>query len=283
MITLDEKAQAGVDAYLLRASLKGCPSINAEDVERDIREHIEHELQQAPQPVSRSELQRVLDRLGSPTQWVPEEEFPWWRKAIHRLGHGPEDWRLSYLSFMLLVAGMYPYWMGRRGGTSFWLVCLVASFCLSRAAVAHRGGSDQLQPGQKWLLYPSLVAVYAFLVFWLLIGPIIACFALAYEFQRKLDFDVFPMNRHDDWAYWPVASAFIFGLIGLWWLLVGLLCKFRLAPLRGLFRPFLDKPPGAGTIAFVILSLLVFLVALMLAFPGWYDFLSGMSIADTYG
>ena len=77
--------------------------MDASEVEQNITEHIENELGESSGPVSCDALNAVLGRLGSPQQWVPEEELPWWRKGIRTLSPGPEDWRLAYISLGLLV------------------------------------------------------------------------------------------------------------------------------------------------------------------------------------
>src|ERR1700736_1903704 len=105
---LTPDAQQRLEQYLrkVRAALRGYRSVNADDVERDIREHIESELTMEGDAVSVRELEAVLKRLGSPNQWVPQEEFPWWRRFVTRWRTGPEDWRLAYLAFALLVIGV---------------------------------------------------------------------------------------------------------------------------------------------------------------------------------
>ncbi len=107
MITLSESAKKSLEDYLrqARAYLRGSKSLDANEVEQNIAEHIENELEGAAEPVSCDVLDAVLKKLGSPQQWIPEEELPWWRKIILRLRSGPEDWRLAYLSFGLLILG----------------------------------------------------------------------------------------------------------------------------------------------------------------------------------
>jgi len=120
MITLSKSAKKSLEDYLrqARAYLRGSKSVDAEEVEQNITEHIENELKGAAEPVSCDALDAVLKKLGSPQQWVPEEELPWWRKIILRLRSGSEDWRLAYLSLGLLVVGflILPYAPGLAGG-----------------------------------------------------------------------------------------------------------------------------------------------------------------------
>jgi len=110
MIPLSPQAQHRLDQYLddMRISLRGCPSIDPREVERDILDHIDHELRDRslPTPIEEAELEAVLHQLGSPGQWVPQEDIPLWRRLVLTLRHGPEDWRLAYLSLgaFLLIA-----------------------------------------------------------------------------------------------------------------------------------------------------------------------------------
>lgn len=96
--TLTLEAQHRLDRYLqeVRLLLHGATGVDASEVERDIREHIETELREAVSPVSPEELENVLRRLGSPGGWVDESDVPPWRRALARLYLG-EDWRLAYL------------------------------------------------------------------------------------------------------------------------------------------------------------------------------------------
>ena len=92
MIQCELQAQARLDDYLqaVRTSLRRCRSLDPAEVERDVRARIESELVDAPRPVPLDFLQPVLDRLGSPTQWVPDAERPRWWRALSRLQGGPE-------------------------------------------------------------------------------------------------------------------------------------------------------------------------------------------------
>ena len=80
MVQLDVQARKHLDAYLaeVRGYLRGCQSVDPDEVDRDIREHIERELLETPEPVAAEEVRRVLKKLGNPAQWVREEELPWW-------------------------------------------------------------------------------------------------------------------------------------------------------------------------------------------------------------
>ena len=153
MKTFTEDARKHLDKYLqqIRIYLQGCQSVDADEVERDVMEHIEEALEGAEEPVSFNALDAVLKRLGHPSQWVPIEELPWWRRMTFRLRTGPEDWRLAYLSIGILVLGIL---FGR-----LFFLAILASFCVSRAALSMVEDPNELG-AQKWLIYPSLILVY---------------------------------------------------------------------------------------------------------------------------
>jgi len=106
MINLTDNARKHLDNYLqqVRTYLKASPTVDADEVEQNIKEHVENELQDSPEPVSFDALDDILKKLGSPQQWLPEEERPWWRKIILRLRTDRQKylWRIS--SFVIITA-----------------------------------------------------------------------------------------------------------------------------------------------------------------------------------
>lgn len=230
MNNLTDNAKRHLDNYLqqVRTCLKDCPAVDADEVEQNIKEHIESELQSSTKPVSFDTLDDILKRLGSPRQWLPEEEIAWWRKIILRLRTGPEDWRLAYISFGLLILGFVIL-------PSF-IVLLPASFIVARAVLSETADSSELK-AQKWLIYPSLVVAYLFIAFWLLIWPVFPLFALAEDLEH-LDADVFPWNTGGETAYWALAFVAIAAATCLWWLILSLILKAGPHLLRAIFKPF---------------------------------------------
>ena len=108
MVALTSDARGYLDSYMrqVKATLRRNPSIDADDVERDVLGHIEAELSDAVEPVTAASLRPILDRLGSPNQWVPIDDLPFWRQVLTRLRSGPEDWRLAYLTFVCFFASL---------------------------------------------------------------------------------------------------------------------------------------------------------------------------------
>ena len=103
MGNMNDAVWAPLEAYLqrLRGSLKAYPSIDAEEVERDVRDHIDAEIAELEGEVTADQIRDILTRLGSPYQWIPEEEMSWWRHQVNRFRSGPEERRLAYLSLSI--------------------------------------------------------------------------------------------------------------------------------------------------------------------------------------
>ena len=68
MINLTDNAKEHLDSYLqqVRGCLKDCSSVDADEVEQNIKEHIDCELQDSSEPISYDVLDDVLNKLGSP-------------------------------------------------------------------------------------------------------------------------------------------------------------------------------------------------------------------------
>jgi hypothetical protein len=230
MINLTDNAKKHLDNYLqqVRTCLKDCPTVDADEVEQNIKEHIESELQGSLEPVSFDALDDILKKLGSPQQWLPEE-ISWWRKTILRLRTGPEDWRLAYLSFGLLVVG---FMLSRL----LLPLLILASFIVSRAALSANNYRIEVK-AQKWLIYPSLIIVYLVLLCSFLGLPLLGLIPLAYDWEHTIRATY---KIGDDTPYWLAACSVFVALIGLWWLIHGVVFLARPNIPKVLFRPFAD-------------------------------------------
>jgi HAAS len=218
MVELSEKARKGLDDYLrqVRSYLRWSKSLDRNEVEQNIAEHIERELEDAPEPVSASVLESVLARLGSPRQWVPPEALNWWGKLILKLRTDSEDWRLAYISFFLLLIGVLLMFLV----SPLQVVFLAASFITARAALAASGDEDL--GAQKWLLYPSLLIVYAIISATVLGGPGLLAGIGGAELHE------IPEIREGS-NMGSAAFAFSSATLatGIWWMVLGLIsCKW---------------------------------------------------------
>lgn len=177
MLTLTPDAQLRLDEYLaeLRRVLGTSPAVNPAEVEQDVRDHLSAAFAGRGGPIERSTLDGELQKLGAPSQWLPEEAQPWFRKPPRdwvrelrqslvrtgkRLTGGPESYRLPYLSLLVLGTGLFVAMLaGDEEGLFAGFVACVTAFILSRAGLALLG-HENLSAPQKWLLYPALLPVY---------------------------------------------------------------------------------------------------------------------------
>lgn len=260
MIELTQNAQKILDQYLqqARAYLKGAKSVDAAEVEQNITEHIENELAGASEPVSAHELETVLEKLGSPQQWVPEEELSWWRKMILRVQTGPEDWRLAYISFGLFVFGVLLL-LGGDMLIAAGAIMIAAGFIAARAALSVVEDATLLK-AQKWLLYPSLITVYLGVLGTFLSWPLLVLVEVAYDREYAL------IERYkigDDMPYWFAACSVMIGSLGLWWLIQGFVLLARPNIPKVLFRPFADGFNRKWALAFTCISLVILVGSLV--------------------
>lgn len=222
MINLGDDAKKRLDDYLqqIKICLSACKSVDADEIQQNVMDHIENELKSAKEPVAADELCNVLKKLGSPRQWVPEEELSWWQKIILRLRTGPEDWRLVYFSFGLLILGL--------------LVppLFIFSFLLARAAICEADKSAQKLDTQKWLIYPQLLLVYVPLASAIFLWP-------AFLFSEFLE-----------------KPEILFPILGSWWIILGLVFCVRPKWPILLFRPFISWWNRKQALALIALGLL---------------------------
>lgn len=221
MIELTTEARARFDDYLrrLRTALRGTPA--AEEVEQNVREHVEIALAGAAAPAGAEQLSQILDRLGPPERWLADEDKPLWRRMMGRLQSGPEDWRLAYLAFGVLVLMFLFFPVGG-------ILLLIPAYLLSRACVEVIDERGETLGARRWLVYPALVAVLLFALTTLLIMPPAGLLAWAFDELR-----------------WPadVSSKFGVGLsaFGGWWIIAASLIAALISPIRFAFRPVLDR------------------------------------------
>lgn len=266
MVTLSEGAKKSLDDYLRQARtyLRGSRSVDADEIEQNITEHIENELEGEAEPVSYDVLDAILKKLGSPQQWVPMEELPWWWKIIYRLRSGPEDWRLTYISFGLLVVGFLtlPY-------AQICTVFVLASFIVARAVLSVTADGKELK-AQRWLIYPSLILVYIPLLLFLMCWPLILVVTwwLPKYFALLVEIDAGATTR----TISIISAVTNMGAIGSWWTAFGATLLMRKTRMRAriVFIPFLDtfnKRRAAllmcGGVVLLILSVVVAMLSIL--------------------
>ena len=253
MVELSESARKGLDAYLgqVRSYLRWSKSLDRDEVEQNITEHIERELEGAPEPVSSGALDGVLARLGSPRQWVPPEALNWWGKLVLKLRTDSEDWRLAYISFSFLLVSVLLTFLV----SPLQVVFYAASFITARAALAAGGGEDL--GAQKWLLYPILLTVSSAFALTLLFGPALLAGISGAELHEV---SWIRRDSHMGVVAFVITSAAL--VSSLWWMLLGLVfCKWP-SLVRDAMRPFADgfnrrralALSGAGLLLLLLLA-----------------------------
>ena len=252
------EARSALEAYLarVRASLRGT-SVDAEEVEQDVREHIDVALNGHDDPVSAHDLNVVLERLGRPDQWVPDEEVSPWRRAMSQILHGPEDWRLSYLCFGLTVIGLVT---APLGGIVLW----IPAYLLARAAHGYTATRGESLGPRRWLTDRPLVAGALALLGCFLAGPLwlpVAFVVQEYELGAVLGRNLSELQRVA-----TIVSAFG-ASVGLWWMILAPLAaldqptvRWLLFPIGSRFRARHALWLGAAGLALLAACVLIYFV-----------------------
>src|SRR5688572_13197029 len=223
MIELTDTARQRFDLYLtrLRSALRGARSVETDDVEQSVREHIEFALAGTPAPVGAEHLAAVLDRLGPPERWIPEEERPIWKQMFDRLRSGPEDWRLAYVAFGMFALTMLLFPIGG-------ILLLIPAFVLSRAFVSFVAEKGEPIGARKWLVYPAIVMLLLFVLGLVIIAP--AAGILAFLIEERHLYDGNPLLQ----------AGMGMGVFGGWWVVSAGLLALARRPFQRFFRPILD-------------------------------------------
>jgi hypothetical protein len=221
-------AQAYFNRYLrkVRAALRGHPSVDADEVERDVIGHVSAELGSVDRPVTISRLQDVLERLGSPEQWISADELPLWRRVVLHVRTGPEDWRLAYIC--LATWTLSPMFGPPLGPFLF-----LASFPLARATVTLIEDQGDDIGARRWLIYPPLAIFYA--------GFLMAFFGWPGA-PISAVIEVLLRDRHPLAAVadpiWVTGPGLFLAGYGLWWLLAAMVLHRFPQAVRLVFYPF---------------------------------------------
>ncbi|HUP45947.1 MAG TPA: hypothetical protein VM779_10600 [Thermoanaerobaculia bacterium] len=236
MIELTPTARERFDAYLsrLRSALRGTPQVEAEEVEQNVREHIEVALGGVPAPVGAEHLGAVLDRLGPPERWIADDEQSAWKRAINRLRSGPEDWRLAYLSFALFAASFLFLPIGG-------VLLLIPAFVVSRAAVSLLAEKGDPIGARRWLIYPAIATVMVILLVPVLVGP--PAGIVAWSIEEKGLYRASGLDRDELLLAERVQleTGLVMAVFGAWWMIAAAILAAAYRPLQIAFRPILDR------------------------------------------
>jgi hypothetical protein len=257
---LTSEASDALESYLerVRRSLGGT-SVDADEVERDVREHIDVALDGRTEPVSATGLSAVLERLGSPDQWVPDEEIPLWRRTVRRFSAGPEDWRLAYLCFALVVAGLVA---APLGGLLLW----IPAYLLGRAAHESAAARGETLGPRRWLTDLPLLVVALQILGGLLAGPL---WIPVIVLTQETDIGQLLFGRDLTEIRQVMTTVALLGAsVGLWWMLLAPLAARRPRIVAWLLLPFADGFRSRhawqlGIAGLVVVALAVLTVTLM--------------------
>ena len=240
MIELSDNANKALEKYLqqVRACLRGCKTVDANEIEQNVMEHIENEFAAATGPVSVNELSIVLDKLGSPAQWIPQDQEHWNTRVT-------QSKTLIYISSALMAAFVLlsiPYTLARilwgflLPAIIFWPGnLLLASFILARVALYRVWAPKDLN-WQRWLAYPSLILVYIAILWRILFFA--AIMIRAYWLPRYMSYLVDIAEGAEIKMYETIVPTTIVASVGLWWTALGIILRRRPNLVRLIFRPF---------------------------------------------
>lgn len=219
---LTEDAQRRLDHYLteMRSSLRGT-SLDSNDIERDIREHIDSALA-GLEVVDTEDLDAVLQRLGAPDAWISDSDLPAWRRVLRRVQHGPEEWRLPYLTFAATLLGimLLPVGIG--------LVLILGAFLLARAAVEEIGAEHL--GSRRWLVYSPIALVMAFCALLAIFGPVPPLIAWIIDQPAQVQQYVGSDSPR-------VLAGFAAAAFGVWWIVLSIVLAIAYRPMRFVFIP----------------------------------------------
>lgn len=262
MIRMTDRAEERVEAYVgrVRSALAFHSDIDADEVARDVRDHVEEALRDRPEPVGEDDVAAVLDRLGSPGRWAPAGEVRGWRGVLERIRGGPGDWRLAYLCLAVTVLGLATVPIGVG------ILLLLPAFVLARAVVELSEERGETLGARRWLVYPALHVVYAALALLLFAAPA-GLWASVFSPGGLVDSfgggpGTYPEPGTPAYLRWSV--GWTLAAQGAWWCALGGIAAARPGWVRAAFRPFADGFRRARAWVPVLLGVLVSLAGVAL-------------------
>jgi len=227
MIDFTREAQLEFDQYMARIGRALRGRRDRTELEQNVREHVEAALAGASAPIGTGDLTAVLANLGPPEMWIPEDERPIWKRMAGRIVHGPDDWRLAYVSFALtaLMFLLLP-----AGG----ILLIVPAFIVSRAFIELMAERGEALGARRWLVLPPIFFVTLFLAGTAFIAPVVGIGAWGLEGHG---FAMIWGERH--LSNLTIAGSIAIGA-GIWWILLAGLIVLLLQPIRTLLRPLAD-------------------------------------------
>ena len=209
------EASARFESYKgrVRLAVAGNPAVDADDVLQDIQAHVQAELGASGEPITIGALDRVLEGLGSPSQWDDAEEpsssakvsFRDWLRRASALWHQrlSGDWGGPVLVAVLTIVSLNLF---QTVGLPLLALCYVTG----RGMLTRR--PDLIGP-PRWLAAVPVVTAAA-----LIIGAVVA----------------FPILLDGNGRRVP------FMALGFWWMLLGIAVAREPRPVRAALYPLAD-------------------------------------------
>jgi hypothetical protein len=135
----------------------------------------------------------------------------------------------------------------------FGFMLLIPAMFVSRAWIEQRRERGEPLGSKRWLVYPTIALVLAFVALVFLLIPPLGAMALIRDHVGK-SFDV-SMYQAGELRFHAGLRAVMFGA---WWIVAGALCAALLRPIRFVFLPLLDR---VRRIHFAVLSAIGALLA----------------------
>jgi hypothetical protein len=240
MVSLSENAKKRLDDYILqmRACLRNCTTVDADEIEQNVIDHIENELSGAAEPVALDDLDPVLKKLGSPAQWLPDDG----KSRSTRL---TQSRVLTYISFALTAVFLLMS-MPRTLAVLLWRPLLetliffpgnllLPAFILARLALAGVWNPKDLGQ-QRWLAYPPLILAYISISWRILLLPGIIIFL--FWLPRYISYLNEIAAGEEAKVYNTFVVTTITASVGLWWIALGTILRRWPKLVHVIFRPF---------------------------------------------
>ena len=257
MIDLTPDAKRRFDEYLqrMRVTLRGSRSVEPEEVEQNVIEHVELALAGAPSPIGPERLDTVLEQLGPPERWLPDDDRSIWRKAMDRVIAGPEDWRLAYASLALTVLMVITAPIGG-------MLLLLPAFLVSRAYVAMMEERGEALGARKWLVLPPIVLAMVLVCSIALLAPAGGFGAVLSEIGlRDLGFDYDTRYERGQLFLGTLSMA-----TGAWWIVLSGVFAMLMRPFRALFAPVTSGLKRGHALVLTVAGLVIAGIGAALAF-----------------
>jgi hypothetical protein len=230
----------------VRTSVATDPTLDAEDITQDLRAHVHAELAAIPEPVTKGQVERVLDSLGNPTQWSDSVKPPpkpptvrFYTGASDTVSEWQEklagEWGLPVLLVVLTVIAIPTF------DDVIGVPLIVFCYFVARSKVNYT--PQPLEGAKRWMVYFPL-AIGAGLLTGLVLG--------------------FPLTFLGSGGGQQFQSMWA---LGSWWIIVGLLSSREPKLVRSALRPFADgfESSHGRTLALIGVAFLIAATVIMIA------------------